>query len=265
MKRNGNEKMEAVLLTRPTTKVAVLTLNRPDARNALGPELVALLPAKLDELEKEGRTRAVVITGTGSAFCAGADLATLKSLQSATAEENDRDCEALRNLYKRMVTSPLPLVAAVNGPALAGGCGLASLCDIVIASQSAVFGYPEVRIGFVAAMVLVFLSRQVGERLARELLLTGRTLKAEEAREAGFVSRVVPDGDLLDEAVKTASQVASNAPSAVALTKELLWHTSGLPVGDALGLASRLNVYARSNPEMREGLSAFFEKRKPQW
>lgn len=257
--------MESILLTRPLVNVALLTLNRPETRNALGPELVALLLAKLGELEEDGETRAVVITGKGSAFCAGADLATLKSLQSATAQENDLDCAALKTLYRRMVTSSLPLVAAVNGPALAGGCGLASLCDIVIASQSAVFGYPEVRIGFVAAMVLVFLSRQVGERLARELLLTGKTLNAEEARGAGFVSRVVPNGDLLDEAIKTASKVASNAPSAVALTKELLWHTSGLPVGEALEVASRLNVYARSNPEMREGLTAFFEKRKPQW
>jgi methylglutaconyl-CoA hydratase len=164
-----------------------------------------------------------------------------------------------------MATFPKPVVGAVNGPALAGGCGLASACDVLLAAPQATFGYPEVRIGFVAAMVLVFLSRQLGERLARELLLTGRTMTAEEAREAGLVHRVIESDRLTEEAVAFAENLTSGAPASLALTKELLWHTSGLPAGCALSLAETVNVFARTTPDMQEGLSAFFGKRRPSW
>jgi methylglutaconyl-CoA hydratase len=256
---------DSVLLSYPRRSVALLTLNRPDVRNALDSELVGRLSEALIGLSKDPEIRSMVITGGGSAFCAGADLATLESLQTASLLENDEDCRHLKNFYRTLATFPKPVIGAVNGPALAGGCGLASLCDVLIAAPAASFGYPEVRIGFVAAMVLVFLARQLGERLARELLLTGRLFDAEEARGIGLVNRVVPAESLIDEAVAFAEKIARGAPASLSLTKELLWHTSGMPMESALDLAARTNVFARQNPEMHEGLAAFLEKRKPKW
>ena len=256
---------DPVLLSYPRHSVALLTLNRPDVRNALDAELVTRLSEAMTGLSKNPKIRSVVITGSGSAFCAGADLATLKSLQTASLLENDEDCGRLKNFYRTLATFPKPVIGAINGPALAGGCGLASLCDVLMAAPGASFGYPEVRIGFVAAMVLVFLARQLGERLARELLLTGRLFDAEEARSIGLVNRVVPAESLIDEAVAFAEKIATGAPASLSLTKELLWHTSGMPMESALDLAARTNVFARQNPEMHEGLAAFLEKRKPKW
>ncbi len=256
---------DPVLVSFPGRSVAVVTLNRPDVRNALNTELVDGLTTTLEGLRTKPEVRCVVITGSGSAFCAGADLASLKALQTASLSDNDKDCRRLMDFYRRLATFPRPVIGAVNGPALAGGCGLASLCDVLVASPSAKFGYPEVRIGFVAAMVLVFLARQLGERLARELLLTGRMVDAEEARSMGLVNRVVPAESLIEDAVGLAEKIASSAPASLSLTKELLWHTSGMPVEKALETAARVNVFARQNPEMQEGLSAFLEKRKPKW
>ncbi len=256
---------DPVLLSFPSRPVAVVTLNRPDVRNALNTELVEGLSEALEGLRTTSEVRCVVITGSGSAFCAGADLASLKALQTASLADNEKDCRRLMDFYRRLATFPMPVIGAVNGPALAGGCGLASLCDVLVASPSAKFGYPEVRIGFVAAMVLVFLARQLGERLARELLLTGRLVDAEEARGMGLVNRVVPAESLIEDAAGLAEQIASSAPASLSLTKELLWHTSGMPVEQALETAARVNVFARQNPEMHEGLAAFLEKRKPKW
>jgi methylglutaconyl-CoA hydratase len=255
----------SILATHPRPGVLLLTLNRPESRNALGPELVAALTGALRSLAGDASVRAVVLTGAGPAFCAGADLKYLDGLRTASLPENAGDSRRLKALYQALATFPKPIVGAVNGPALAGGCGLASACDVLLASPGATFGYPEVRIGFVAAMVLVFLSRQLGERLARELLLTGRTLAAEEAREAGLVHRVIEGDALMDEAAAFAGRLAEGAPASLALTKELLWHTSGLPAGCALSLAETANVFARTTPDMREGLSAFFAKRRPSW
>lgn len=256
---------EPILLLERRGAVARLTLNRPERRNALGPDLVAALTDALRSLASDVSVRAVVLTGAGTAFCAGADLEYLERLRAASVAENAQDSRRLRTLYEALVTFPKPVVGAVNGPALAGGCGLASACDVLLAAPQATFGYPEVRIGFVAAMVLVFLSRQLGERLARELLLTGRAMTAEEAREAGLVHRVIEGHRLEEEALAFAENLASGAPASLALTKELLWHTSGLPAGCALCLAETVNVFARTTPDMQEGLSAFFAKRRPSW
>lgn len=256
---------DSLLLSFPRQSIALLTLNRPDVRNALNADLVARLSETMEQLSTAPDIRSVVITGSGRAFCAGADLATLKALQTASLLENDADCNRLRDFYRGLGTFPKPVIGAVNGPALAGGCGLASLCDVLIASPKATFGYPEVRIGFVAAMVLVFLARQLGERLARELLLTGRVFDADEALRLGLVNRIAPAESLVEEAVAFAGEIASAAPSSLSLTKELLWHTSGMPVEAALDLAGRTNVFARQNRDMHEGLAAFLEKRKPKW
>lgn len=256
---------EPVLIERKHGTSLCLALNRPHQRNALNTELVETLTEALCRAGADKQIRTIVLTGEGTSFCAGADLAALKKLQGATVEENHEDCLALKNLFKGFASCPKPLVAAVNGPALAGGCGLASCCDLILASPEATFGYPEVKVGFVAAMVLVLLARQVGERRAREMLLTGRAYHASEAEKWGLVYEIIPAEKLLDEALSLAHQLASGAPAALGLTKELLWRTSGMPVGLALDLAADSNVLARTHPDMHEGLSAFLEKRSPAW
>jgi methylglutaconyl-CoA hydratase len=256
---------EPILVERRHGATVCLSLNRPQQRNALDPELVESLTEALRRASADALVRAIVLTGEGTCFCAGADLAALKRLQDASVEENHEDCSSLKNLFKALIGSPKPVIAAVNGPALAGGCGLASCCDLILASPEATFGYPEVKVGFVAAMVLVILGRQVGERRARELLLTGRTYRAAEAERWGMVYEIIPAEKLLDEAFALAHQLAAGAPSAMGLTKELLWKTSGLSLGTALDLAADSNVLARTHPDMHEGLSAFLEKRSPSW
>lgn len=254
-----------VLLETTQDATLCLTLNRPEARNALNAELAESLLEAVTRASASPSVRAVLLTGEGACFCAGADLATLKQLRTASLDENQEDCQRLKSLFRAVALCPKPVVAAVNGPALAGGCGLVSACDLVLAAPEASFGYPEVKIGFVAAMVLVLLSRQVGERRARQMLLTGQPVPAETAERWGLVFRIVPRENLVEEAVSLGRQLAAGAPSALALTKELLWRTSGMPVGTALDLAADANVFARCNPDVREGLDAFFNKRSPGW
>jgi len=256
---------DAPLLSERRGSTLLLTLNRPGVRNALGPELVESLTAAVRGAGADPSVRAVVLTGAGDAFCAGADLAVLRALRDAGPAENAADSLRLKALYLALLTSPLPVLAAVGGPALAGGCGLATACDLVFASPGATFGYPEVRVGFVAAMVSVLLVRQVGERAARTLLLTGRAHSAEEARALGLVTRVVPAGDLLEETLAEARRLAGGAPGALALTKELLLKAAGMPLAEALDLAASANLLARQGEEVREGVEAFLEKRRPSW
>ena len=256
---------EELLLETCRDTALCLTLNRPEQRNALNAELAEALLAAVRRASADPAVRAVVLTGEGNCFCAGADLATLRQLRDATFEENAEDCARLRDLFKSLALCPKPVVAAVNGPALAGGCGLASACDLILSAPEATFGYPEVKVGFVAAMVLVLLARQVGERRARQMLLTGQPLSAESAERWGLVYRIVPRENLASEAVSLCRQLAGGAPSALALTKELLWRTSGVPAGTALDLAADANVFARCSPDIREGLDAFFAKRSPGW
>lgn len=261
----GSRLPAPVLLEEVRGATVILTMNRPEARNALNAELVEALIAALGRLAGEDSVRAVVLTGAGGAFCGGADLKTLQELQTATAAQNIADAARLKDLFRTVGTFPKPLVAAVNGPALAGGCGLVSLCDVVLASSEATFGYPEVRIGFVAAIVLVFLARQIGERRAKRLLLSGRAIGAEESVALGLADRVLPRERLLEEATGEALALQRGAPGALALTKDLLWRTSGLALETAMELAAQANTYARTGPDMMEGLDAFFGERKPKW
>ena len=256
---------EPVLITEIHGSTAVLKMNRPEARNALDAERVVALTEAFGRVSGDASVRVVILTGEGAAFCGGADLKTLQGLQAASAAQNMEDAARFKSLFRSIGTCPKPVIAAVNGPALAGGCGLVSLCDVVLACPEATFGYPEVRIGFVAAMVLVFLSRQLGERRAKDLLLTGRTLNAEEAQAMGVVTRIVPCEALLDEALGSAREFRRSSPASMALTKELLWRTAGLSTESALDLAEMVNTYARTTPDVREGLSAFLEKRRTSW
>ncbi|HEX7003384.1 MAG TPA: enoyl-CoA hydratase-related protein [Trueperaceae bacterium] len=254
-----------VLLTAHDGPVRTLTLNRPEVRNALDTELRRELLAALDEAESDPGVRALVLTGAGNAFCAGMDLGELERLLERSEEEHLEDSRRLAFLFRRLYAFPKPVVAAVNGHAIAGGAGLASVCDVVIVSEEAKFGYTEARIGFVAALVSVFLTRMAGERAARELLLGARPVSAGEALAYGLVSEVVEPAKVLQRAGEAAAAMAANSPQALETSKRLLVESGGLGLDDALELAIETNARARSSDDLREGVRAFLEKRPPEW
>ncbi len=244
---------------------ALITLNRPKVRNALCAPLIEEFQQGLSEIEREKEISSVIVTGAGSSFCAGADLADLSRMTSLSAEEARHDTLLLADLLLRLYQFPKPVIAAVNGPALAGGCGLASVCDFVLASEASSFGFPEVKVGFIPALVSVFLLQQVGERRARELLLTGRVLSAREAEGIGLVNDVVCPSDLMHQARNLSEVLANHNAGALAWTKHLLGHLRGLGLEEALALAAQWNVVARNTEDFKEGVASFFEKRPPVW
>ena len=245
--------------------VAVVFLNDPERRNPLSPEMALSLLQALDDLEADPGVRAVLLTGRGKAFSAGADLAFLERVTELGAEENYRHSLSLMRPSHRVYTYPKPTVAAVNGPAVAGGAGLATACDLVVMDEEARLGYTEVKIGFVAALVSVILVRAVGEKAAKDLLLTGRLVEAREAKALGLVNRIAPPGKALEEAVALAEEVAKNAPTSLRLTKELLLALPGMGLEDGFRLAALANAWVRETGDPKEGIRAFFEKRPPRF
>lgn len=245
--------------------IRVLTLSDPERRNPLSPAMVSGLLEALDQAEKDGGVRAVVLTGAGQAFSAGADLEFLKNVTQMGAEANLAHSRELMRLFHRLYTFPKPTVAAVNGPAVAGGAGLATACDVVVMSEGARIGYTEVKIGFVAALVGVILIRSVGEKHARELLLTGKLVSAQEAFRMGLVNKLAPAEGVLEEALAFAREITANAPASVSLTKELLNALPGMGLEDGLRLASIANAWVRETGDLAEGIAAFFEKRAPRF
>ena len=245
--------------------MATIALNRPDKRNALNAELVAALRGELKTLRHDDAVRSVFITGNGAAFCAGADLSEIQALQRASVSDNQANSHLLREFFADLYTYPKPTCAVVHGAALAGGCGLATCCDFVIATRDATFGYPEVKIGFIPAIVMVLLTHQIGERAARDLCLSGRTIDADEAHRLGLVSQVVVQADLEGSVHKLAKSLRKNAPQAMATVKRMFWRLHGMGTEDGLVWASDMNAMARSTDECKEGIAAFLEKRKPNW
>ena len=245
--------------------IRVLTLSDPERRNPLSPAMVTGLIQALDIAEKDGAVKALVLTGSGTAFSAGADLEFLKTVATAGAEANYAHSKELMRLFHRLYTFPKPTVAAINGPAVAGGAGLATACDLAVMSERAVIGYTEVKIGFVAALVGVILVRNVGEKHAKELLLTGRLVSAPEAYRMGLVNKLVPRESVLEEALALAREVVGNAPSSLSLTKELLNALPGMGLEDGFRLASVANAWVRETGDLAEGIAAFFEKRAPRF
>ena len=244
---------------------ALVRLNRPKVRNALSAPLIEEFQQVLSEIEREKEISSVIVTGSGSSFCVGADLTDLSQMASLSAEEARRDTLVLADLLRRLYQFPKPVIAAVNGPALAGGCGLASVCDFVLASETSNFGFPEVKLGFIPALVSVFVLQQVGERRARELLLTGRILSAREAQDIGLVNDVVPPSDLMNQARNLSEVLAKHNAGALAWTKHLLGQLQGLGLEEALALAAQWNVVARNTEDFKEGVASFLEKRPPVW
>src|SRR5579864_8486941 len=244
--------------------IATITLNRPDKRNAISYELIEDLLTALAEVAKS-TARVLILTGSGKAFCSGMDLENLKALTGRTPEQNVRDSETMARLFRSLYDFPKPTIAAVNGAAVAGGCGLATLCDFTLAVPEAKFGYTEVRIGFVPAIVSTFLLRQVGEKHARDLLLTGRIIEAEEAHRIGLINEIVPSEKLSGRARELASQLMENSPASLICTKRLLSEHARSELDAQILSAVRENAAIRATADFREGVSSFLEKRKPRW
>lgn len=244
--------------------LALITLNRPEKRNAISATMIAELLAALKEVES-GSERVAIISGAGKAFCAGMDLDALKSLATQSPEQNLEDARRTAAFFRRLWSFPKPLIAAVNGAALAGGCGIATLCDFTLAVPEATFGYTEVRVGFIPALVSMFLERQVGEKVARDLFLTGGIFDAAEAKAIGLVTRVVPAERLMTAARELASTLMANSPGGVLATKRLLVRAAEAEIDRRIELAVAESVAIRSTPDFREGLAAFLEKRQPRW
>jgi methylglutaconyl-CoA hydratase len=244
--------------------VATITLTRPEKRNAISTQMIDELLAALAEIEHT-TARAVIITGSGSAFCSGMDLDALKSLAQQSPTQNLEDSRRMAKMFRRLWSFPKPLIAAVNGAAIAGGCGIATLCDFTIAVPEAKFGYTEVRIGFIPAIVSVFLIRQIGDKRARDLLLTGRILTAEEAKQIGLVNHIVEPDKLMDAARIYAASLIESSPSSIERTKRLITESAAAEVDAALARAIAENASIRGTADFREGLSSFLEKRRPIW
>jgi methylglutaconyl-CoA hydratase len=252
--------MTAALVISLDGGILTLTLNRPDKRNALNIEMIDLLHSALERADLDGEVRVVVLRGAGKDFCAGADLDELLASAERTLAENEASALKLGALFARLRDLPKPVLALVQGRALAGGAGLATACDLILAGSSAQFGYPEIQRGFAPAMVMALLRRIVGEKIALDLALTGRTLSADDARVAGLITRVVPDQKLEAEGASVARQFAGLSPSALGLSKRLFYELDGLSLEEGIAMGARVNAVARGTPDFRNAIAGFLRK-----
>jgi methylglutaconyl-CoA hydratase len=252
------------LLLESAEHVTTITLNRPDKRNSINTQMIAELQSALDAVEQT-HARVVILTGAGSSFCAGMDLAMLQAIATQSPSENQEDSRRLAKLFRRIWSYSKPMIAAVNGYALAGGCGLATLCDFTIAVPEARFGYTEVKIGFLPAIVSVFLTRQIGEKRTRDLLLTGRLVEAAEAKDLGLVNEIVPPDRLMARVLELAQVLIAASPASVTRAKRLLVSAAAASLDADLERAVLENARMRCTPDFKEGLASFLEKRKPVW
>jgi methylglutaconyl-CoA hydratase len=248
------------LLARREGGVARLVLNRPEKRNALDAALVAALKAALGEADADPEVRVVAVEGAGKDFCSGADLSALRKIAGASVMENLEDVDELAELFLLPRRMKKPVVALVRGRALAGGCGLATACDLVLAAESAQLGYPEVRIGFVPAMVMAILRRNVSEKRAFELIVRGAPVSAAEAERIGLVNRVFPDDAFAAETGAVLAELAERSPSAVQLSKRLLYHSDAMGFEAAVRAGADVNVVARMTEDMQAGVARFLER-----
>jgi methylglutaconyl-CoA hydratase len=252
--------MPLVLIEKQSPQVTIVTLNRPERRNSLTIELLNELISAINVASDEARERVLILRGAGAAFCTGLDLK-----DAADPKKAHMTAEMVAKVLITLAETRLVTIAAVHGAAVAGGAGIMSACDFVVAAEKTKIGYPEVRRGLVAGLVMTFLRRQLGERNMRELVLGGELIDAERAREIGLINRVVPPDQLLNEAQKFADSVLQGAPNALAQTRRLieeLWATS---VKEDVDLALKHHMRARESAEAREGIAAFNEKRQPNW
>lgn len=245
-------------------QIATITLTRPEKRNAISAQMIQELLMALDETEATA-ARVVIITGSGKAFCAGMDLDGLRAVATQSPAANLADSRNMAKMFQRIYAFPKPVISAVNGAAIAGGCGIATLADFTVAVPEAKFGYTEVKIGFIPALVSVFLRRQVGEKHATDLLLTGRVIDAAEALRIGLVTEVVPADKLIERAREIAGQMIAASPTSVARTKRLLHRYDEAAIQAEIELATRENADIRATADFREGVASFLQKRDPKW
>lgn len=243
--------------------IGVITLQRPDKRNALSAEMVTALADAIARVRDDASVRVVVLRGDGPAFCAGADLAYLQQISQNSPMENLADSTHLMTTLQSIVDLPKPVIAMVHGPAIAGGCGLATVCDLVIAGREhAQFGYSEVRIGFIPAIVMVYLLRKVGDTQARRLVLTAELISASEAARIGLITQVVDDADLERVTMDTARTIAKNSASAIALSKAMLSSLHGMSLDAGLRYAASMNAIARQTEDCKLGIARFLHSSK---
>jgi methylglutaconyl-CoA hydratase len=240
--------------------VLTATLNRPDKRNAIDTAMIDALLDALEQADLDGAVRVVAVRGAGRDFCAGMDLNELLASADHTLEQNRKAALHFAEIFLRVRRLPKPVVAVVQGRALAGGCGLATACDLILAAESAQFGYPEVQRGFVPALVMTMLRRAVGEKIAFDLATTGRVLDGTEAAAAGLASRVYEDADFDEQAAEVLRVLAETSASALAFTKQQFYQLDGLGFEEGLRLGADVNAVSRSTPDFRAALSAFLRK-----
>jgi len=258
--------MSRLIEVSTTDQVRTIRLNRPDKRNALNADLVSALKSALIEAEERDDLRVIVLTGAGSAFSAGADLSALRSMREAGPVENQQDSRHLAELFRQIYQHSMPVIAKVNGHAIGGGCGLAAVCDFSYVAEGSKLGFTEVHIGFVPAIVMVFLRRKMGETQARDLLLRGRLVDATTAADLGLVTSVLSDDELSGAVDDLAQELArETSGSAVALTKQMLARVPGMGLDEALDYAVQMNAFARGTDDCQAGIDAFLNDEDPPW
>ncbi|MFZ0456565.1 MAG: enoyl-CoA hydratase/isomerase family protein [Ignavibacteriaceae bacterium] len=240
--------------------IGLIMLNRPEKRNALHPEMIEAVKDKLNSIKNDDDIKVLIISGEGSSFCAGADLAYLNELKDFSVTDNERDSEELAQLFSDLYNFPKPVIAAVNGPAIAGGCGLASVCDFIIAdSEKAKFGYSEAKIGFVPAIVSIFLIKKIGEGKAKQLFLSAEILDAHKAYEIGFADLL--SGDVLNDSFTFAEKLTRNSLTSLKMIKKMISAVSNLTVEEGIKYSIELNTISRSSGDFKEGLNNFLNKK----
>ena len=245
--------------------VKTIMLNRPDRRNAMTPEMQDELIVAMEKAGASGHTRVVVLAGAGEAFCAGLDMVHLQEMGSKSQAEHVADAERTARLFRTLYELPKPTIALVHGAAIAGGTGLATICDFTYAAPGVKFGFTEVKIGFVPALVSAYLTLQIGDKKARGLLLTGRLFQSEEALELGLINGVIPDGHLSAHVYELAKCLKGNSPQSMAATKKLLAAQNKAWLDAAISHSMAANAEAKAMHDFSEGVAAFLEKRKPVW
>lgn len=254
------------VLYQVSDRVGYLTLNRPEKRNALSHELVGELKRAFDKAAADEKVKVIVLRANGEAFCAGADLEYLQNLQQFSFEENLADSNHLKELFLKIYTLGKVVIAQVQGHALAGGCGLAAVCDFTFSTPAAKFGYTEVKIGFIPAIVMVFLLRRMGEGKARQLLLSGELVTAEDAQSLGLVNFISSPEKLEAEVLAFATRlITSNSAQSMATTKKMIAAVQSMPLEQALEYASEMNARARASEDCQRGIAAFLNKEKIIW
>jgi methylglutaconyl-CoA hydratase len=244
--------------------IRTITLNRPEKRNAMTPAMQTELIAAMQEAASSD-CRVLVLAGAGDAFCAGLDLSVLQTMMDKHAQEHRADAERIATLLRTLYELPLPTIAAVHGPAIAGATGLATICDFTVATPAAKFGYTEARIGFVPALVSAFLALQIGDKRSRDLLLSARIFGAEEALRLGLVNEIVAPEELQQRVHALAQSLIANSPQSLAGTKRLMAAQNKTWLDASIDLAMDANAASRGTNDFREGVTAFLEKRKPVW